>query len=122
MPATARLIVLMKPEEKASLDAEAATARVSTAEFVRRRLAGRIAPDEQEFLDLLAALEPHVHAACKRIDANLADIRASRTGADARDAEVARRARRAFNKSELAAVADRLMLWPRPVRRRRARR
>ena len=121
MAATARLIVLMEPEEKASLDAEAAAARVSTAEFVRRRLAGRVAPDEQSLLELLARLEPHVRAACTTIDANLADIRASRTSAEARDAEVARRARLSLSKSELAAVADRLALSPRAARRRRAR-
>jgi hypothetical protein len=111
----------MEPEEKASLDAEAAAARVSTAEFVRRRLAGRVAPDEQSLLELLARLEPHVRAACTTIDANLADIRASRTSAEARDAEVARRARLSLSKSELAAVADRLALSPRAARRRRAR-
>jgi hypothetical protein len=111
---TARLIVLMEPDEKASLDAEAAAAHVSTAEFVRRRLAGRVTPD-------LTALEPHVHAACRTIDANLADIRATRANAETRDQEVARRARLALSRAELAAVADRLSLSPRAVRRRRAR-
>ena len=110
MAATARLIVLMEPEEKAALDAEAAAARVSTAEFVRRRLAGRAAPDEQSLLEVLAGLEPHVQAACATIDANLADIRASRTNTEARDAEVARRALLSLSRSELAAVADRRRL------------
>jgi hypothetical protein len=121
MPATARLIVLMEPQEKASLDAEAAAARVSTAEFVRRRLTGRISPDEQLLLELLIGLEPQMLAACQAIDANLSDIRASRSGAEARDAEVARRARLALGRSELAAVADHLALSPPAVRRRRGR-
>ena len=56
MPATARLIVMMAPDEKTALEAQADAANVSTAEFVRRRLFGRGAPEEQTMVQMLAEL------------------------------------------------------------------
>lgn len=110
MTATARLIVMMEPDEKAALEAEADVANVSTAEFVRRRLLGRGEPEEQAFLQTLAALKPIVRKACKTIDANLAAIRALRENGDARDAQVARQARGELTRQERASIADRLDL------------
>jgi hypothetical protein len=123
MAATARLIVMMEAEEKAALDAQADRANVSTAEFVRRRLRGRGEPEEQAFLQTLAALKPIVRKACKTIDANLAEIRGLRESGDARTAHVASHARSELTRQELESIADRLDLLPRSAaRRRRARR
>lgn len=114
MPATARLIVMMEPDEKTALEAQAEVAKVSTAEFVRRRLFGRGDHEERAFMDMLAELKPLVRNACKTIDANLAEIRALRERADRRDALVARHARAELTREELSAVADRMELVPRP--------
>jgi hypothetical protein len=116
MAATARLIVMMEQDEKAALEAQAEAARVSTAEFVRRRLFGRGQPEENTFLEMLAELKPLVRNASKTIDANLVEIRAMREINDKRDAQVAARARGELTGSELSAIADRLKL----VRRTRA--
>lgn len=120
MPATARLIVMMEGEEKAALEAQAEAASISTAEFVRRRLFGRGVPEERAFLDMLAALEPLVRKACGTIDSNLAEIRSLRRSADARDGQVAARARSELKASELTAVAQRMASSraPRSARRR----
>lgn len=108
MAATSRLIVMMEPAEKAAIEARAEAARVSTAEFVRRRLFGRAGPEEEAFLGTLAGLKPLVRRAYKTIDANLADIRRLRESSRQRDAEVARNARAELTRSELASVARRL--------------
>lgn len=112
MAATARLIVMMEQDEKAALEAQAEAAKVSTAEFVRRRLFGRGEPEERAFLEMLAELKPLVRNACKTIDANLAEIRALRESADRRDAEATRHARGELTREELAAIAERMQLVP----------
>ena len=119
MAVTARLIVLMEPAEKATLEARADAANISTAEFVRRRLFGRGEPEEDAFLEMLAALKPLVRKARQTIDRNLADMRMVRQSDAGRDAEVARRARHALAPDELASVARRLALSPEHARRRR---
>lgn len=124
MAATARLIVMMGPDEKAALEAQAEAAKVSTAEFVRRRLFAREEPEERGFLQMLAELKPLVRTACKTIDANLAEIRALRQSGDEWDARAAERARGELTHDELASIADRMPLVPRrppAARRRRAR-
>jgi Mobilization protein NikA len=110
LAATARLTVMMAEDEKAALEAQAADARVSTAEFVRRRLFGRAQPEERAFLELLAELKPLVRSACKTVEADLADIRALRERTQDSDAAAAERARRELSGDELASIADRLQL------------
>ncbi len=121
MAATARLIVMMAEDEKAALEAQAADARVSTAEFVRRRLFGRGQPEERAFLEMLAELKPRVRKACKAVDADLAAIRALRERSDDRDVAAAERARHELSPDELASIADRLQLHERPARGRKPR-
>ncbi len=116
MAATARLIVMMAEDEKAALEAQAADARVSTAEFVRRRLFGRGQPEERAFLEMLAELKPRVRKACKTVDADLAAIRALRERSHDSDVAAAERARQELSPHELAAIADRLQLHERPAR------
>jgi hypothetical protein len=112
MAATARLIVMMEPDEKAALEAEAEAAKVSTAEFVRRRLFGREEPEERAFLEMLAELKPLVRNACQTIDANLVEIRALRESANRHDAQAATRARAELTRDELAAIAERMQFVP----------
>ncbi len=121
MAATARLIVMMAEDEKAALEAQAADARVSTAEFVRRRLFGRGQPEERAFLEMLAELKPRVRKACKAVDADLAAIRALRERSDDKDVAAAERARHELSPDELASIADRLRLPERPARGRKPR-
>lgn len=124
MAATARLIVMMEQDEKAALDAQAEAAKVSTAEFVRRRLFGREEPEERAFLQMLAELKPLVRKACKTIDANLAEVRALRQSGDEQDTRAAERARGELTRDELASVAERVQFGPRQpsaARRRGAR-
>lgn len=124
MAATARLIVMLEADEKAALEARAQAAKVSTAEFVRRRLFGRGEPEEEAFLQVLADLKPLVRKACKTIDANLAEIRALRESGDRQEARAAAHACGELTRDELAAIADRLQLQPRKpsaARRRGAR-
>ena len=121
MAATARLIVMMAEDEKAALEAEAADAKVSTAEFVRRRLFGRGRPEERAFLEMLADLKPRLRKACKTVEADLAAIRALRAANHERDAAVAARARGELSPNELAALAERLHLHERPARRGKTR-
>jgi hypothetical protein len=116
LAATARLIVMMAEDEKAALEAQAADARVSTAEFVRRRLFGRGQPEERAFLEMLAELKPRVRKACKTVDADLAAIRALRERSHDSDVAAAERARQELSPHELAAIADRLQLHERPAR------
>jgi hypothetical protein len=116
LAATARLIVMMAEDEKAALEAQAADARVSTAEFVRRRLFGRGQPEERAFLEMLAELKPRVRKACKTVDADLAAIRALRERSHASDVAAAERARQELSPHELAAIADRLQLHERLAR------
>ncbi|NYZ19683.1 plasmid mobilization protein [Azospirillum oleiclasticum] len=77
MAATARLVVLMTPEEKRRLERRAKSAGVSTAEFVRRRITDDdLAEHRQEvesLLDALSAAEPGILA---RLDAALAETEA----------------------------------------------
>jgi hypothetical protein len=113
MAATARLIVMMEKDEKAALEAQAEAARVSTAEFVRRRLFGRGEREEEAFIDMLADMKPLVQRAARTIDANLAAIRDLRERTDARDAQVATRARHELTRDELSALAGRLRVGPR---------
>lgn len=113
MAATARLIVMMERDEKAALEAQAETAEVSTAEFVRRRLFSRGEPEEETFLELLAELKPRIRNAAKTIDANLSEIRALRQSGDKRDAQIAARVRRELTSNELSAIADRVQVLPR---------
>jgi hypothetical protein len=124
MAATARLIVMMEESEKAALDAEAESAKVSTAEFVRRRLFGRREPEEQAFLEILAALKPLVRDACRTIERNLADIRTLRESSAELDAQAAERARGELSRAELSSIADHLHLTPvsPAARRQRTRR
>jgi mobilization protein NikA len=119
--ATARLIVMMADHEKAALEAQAADANVSTAEFVRRRLFGRAQPEERAFLEILAELKPQVRRACKTVDADLATIRALREGSHDRDLIVAERTRQELSGDELGAIAERLHLTGGPERRRKQR-
>jgi hypothetical protein len=119
LAATARLIVMMAEDEKAALEAQAADARVSTAEFVRRRLFGRGQPEERAFLEMLAELKPRVRKACKTVDADLAAIRALRERSHDSDVAAAERARQEVSPHELAAIADRLQLHERPAHERR---
>lgn len=112
MAATARLIVMMEEEEKAALETQARAAKVSTAEFVRRRLFGRGEPEEDALLHILADLRPVVHKACETIDSNLAEIRALRESGTARDARAAERAKGELTSAELATIADGLRLTP----------
>jgi hypothetical protein len=122
MPATARLIVMMEQEEKSALEAQAEAAKVSTAEFVRRRLFGRGAPEEGAFLQMLAELEPLVRQATETIDANLAEIRAMRGATGARTAPAGHPATSGLTRDELSVIADRLHLASaRPTPRRRSR-
>ena len=121
MPANARLIVLMEENEKAALEAQAEAANISTAEFVRRQLFRRDAPEAQAFLQILADLKPLVRRASKAIDANLAEIRALRKAGEAADARAVQRAQHALTHEELGSIADRLQLSSEPavpVRRR----
>jgi hypothetical protein len=113
MAATARLIVMMERDEKASLEAQAETAEVSTAEFVRRRLFRRGEPEEETFLELLADLKPRIRNAAKTIDANLSEIRALRQSGDKRDAQIAARVRGELTSNELSAIAARVHVLPR---------
>jgi hypothetical protein len=119
LAATARLIVMMAEDEKAALEAQAADARVSTAEFVRRRLFGRGQPEERAFLEMLAELKPRVRKACKTVDADLAAIRALRERSHDSDVAAAERARQELSPHELGAIADRLQLHERPAHERR---
>ena len=114
MPATSRLIVMMDPKEKADLEARAEAEQVSTAEFVRRRLFGRAAPEERAFLEMLAELKPLVRRAVRTIDANLADIRALRTSRPESDVAASDRARAELTSEEIAAVAAHLQLGALP--------
>ncbi|MBI1216456.1 MAG: hypothetical protein GC185_11650 [Alphaproteobacteria bacterium] len=74
MAATARLVVQMTPEEKRLLDTRAKSAGVSTAEFVRRRIADDDLMERraeiERLLDALSGAEPGILA---RLDAAIAD-------------------------------------------------
>lgn len=119
MAATARLIVMMDPGEKTSLEAQAEAANVSTAEFVRRRLFGRGAPEEAAFFQMLGELEPVVRRAARTIDANLSDIRSLRESGVERDGHIAEAARSSLTPDELSGIADRLDLSSQQPRSRR---
>jgi hypothetical protein len=121
MAATARLIVMMEEHEKATLEARAEDANVSTAEFVRRRLFGRGEPEERALLEMLGEIRPLVRKASRAIDADLAEIRSLRESGRTRDARAAEQTRRELTRDELALIADRMRLGPptRPAARRR---
>jgi hypothetical protein len=89
---------MMEKDEKATLDAQAQAANVSTAEFVRRQLFGRTEPPERAFLQMLAELKPLVRRACKAIDANLAEIGALRRGAAEEDRRAAAQVRQELSR------------------------
>ena len=57
MPASARLMVLMSPEERASLDAKARTLGVSAGEVVRRAVQAFELGTEEEAAELRALIE-----------------------------------------------------------------
>ena len=57
MPASARLMVLMSPEERASLDAKARTLGVSAGEVVRRAVQAFQLGTEEEAAELRALIE-----------------------------------------------------------------
>jgi hypothetical protein len=92
MGATARLVVQMTPEEKASLEARARSSGLTTSEFVRRRVAedslGELEPHREEIEALLDTLErafpnmvasiDHAIAETDGIRRDLDDIRAGR--------------------------------------------
>lgn len=86
MAATARLVVQMTPQEKRQLEQKARQAGVTTAEYVRRRVAeDDIGEAREEILALLAALEdagPRVLAGVDRAiaeaDATIQAIRERR--------------------------------------------
>jgi len=56
MGATARLVVQMTPEEKASLEARARSSGLTTSEFVRRRVAEDSLGDLEEHREEIEAL------------------------------------------------------------------
>lgn len=118
MAATARLIVMLKDDEKSALEAEASAANVSTAELARRRLFGREQPEEQALRELLASLKPLIRKAGRRVAANLAEIRALRESAASRDTAMARQTRGELTGDELRAIAERLQLAPHTAGRR----
>ena len=86
MAATARLVVQMTPQEKQQVERKARQAGVTTAEYVRRRVAeDDIGEAREEILALLAALEdagPRVLAGVDRAiaeaDATIQAIRERR--------------------------------------------
>ncbi|MPY87464.1 MAG: hypothetical protein GEU99_06045 [Luteitalea sp.] len=112
MAATARLIVMMEEDEKATLEARAQAAKISTAEFVRRRLFGRGEPEEEALLQVLAELKPVVQKACETIDANLAEIRVLRGAGDEKDTYAAKQAHGDLTRAELVSIAERLQSEP----------
>jgi hypothetical protein len=57
MPASARLMVLMSPEERASLDAKARTLGVSAGEVVRRAVQAFELGTEEEAAELRALID-----------------------------------------------------------------
>lgn len=60
MAATARLVVMLEPDDKRKLEADANDAKVSVAELVRRRVRGTSAGDEQAFMEALVDLGTRV--------------------------------------------------------------
>ncbi len=77
MAATARLVVQMTPDEKRRLERRAKSAGVSTAEFVRRRIADDdLAEHREEIEGLLDALSAAEAGILARLDAALAETEA----------------------------------------------
>jgi hypothetical protein len=69
MSATARLVVQMTPEEKASLDERARQAGLTTSEFVRRRIADDDLEEHREEIEaFLTAIETAGPSILRRFD------------------------------------------------------
>ena len=82
MPATARMVVLMSPREKAALEAKARrTGKISAGELVRRAVAAYDSDEASELrtlLDLLATTHAEtvrrLDATERNLDETLADL------------------------------------------------
>lgn len=68
-PADQRVVVMMTREERATLDAKAAGARMNVSQFVRWRTLGESDPDMAELVGRLEALEAHVASGRGRANA-----------------------------------------------------
>jgi hypothetical protein len=110
MSATARLIVMMEPKQKAEIEARAKRADVSAAEFARRQIFQSGDPEERAFFEALAALKPQVSHAAATIEHNLVAIRRMRESAEREDAQAGSVPQLA--PEELRGIADRLQLHP----------
>lgn len=72
MAASARLVVLIDPEQKRKLEAAAKDENVSVAEIARRRISGEGDANEQAFMEALVDLGQRAEDASRRFDARLA--------------------------------------------------
>lgn len=77
MAATARLVVQMTPQEKASLDARARQAGLPTAEFVRRRIGSDDLDEHRAEIEaLLSGLEAAAPTILQSLDSSIARAKA----------------------------------------------
>lgn len=115
MAATELLTLRLEPGEKERVARAAHRAgSANVSDYVRQRLFGRKPSDaDQALLQMLAEIKPRVTQAVEAIDVNLAEIRRLRESQLRRDDDaVLERAKREFNATELAAIAERLQLEP----------
>jgi hypothetical protein len=96
MSATARLVVQMTPEEKASLDQRARKVGLTTSEFVRRRIADDDLEGHREEIEaFLTAIETTGPSILQKLDSAISTTAAMTAAIRALDAKPAEQDRAA---------------------------
>lgn len=96
MPATARLIVMMDPDDKRKLVASAKAQKVSVAKLARERLIGSADPDERLFLETVVELGQKAQRIFAEADARQAREAVARAEQPAREAAIRAKVEAAF--------------------------
>ncbi len=105
MAATERVVVLMTKSQKTAVAERARAAKLSVAEFMRRSALGQDDPTLRALLVQVRRSTAATNRAFRRVLPALED---AQQRADAREADVARRAREEFTEAEAERVAEAL--------------
>lgn len=106
--ATSRLSVLVTPNAKRKLEAEARARKITVGDLVRRKIDGERDEDEQAFIQALAQLGERAMLAVRRTDETRSMIEALAAERDARDQEIRQTVASAVTAAELDALAGTL--------------
>jgi len=109
---TAKLSVLVAPEVKRRLEAEARARKTTVGDLVRRRLDGEPEGEERLFMEALIDLGRRAKAVIAAVDATRAELERDGAAWATREAEIRKRTLAGLTEQDRATLAAALRLTP----------